>query len=383
VYLCATTALIQAVYAAVRMMISYRALELGGNATTVGVLIALYSLVPLAAALPIGRAVDGHHTSRVLRLGTLLAALAVVIIAVSPGLTALAIGSVLLGFSNILTVVASQGYIPTRSQPQHYDRHFGGLTVWVAVGQSIGIPVVGLLASETPPDSIDTGGALAAMVGVAIVSAAISLCPVLRIRQSGSDIRLKRDRQSTATMLRTPGMRPAVFSSLIVLTSMDLMSAYMPVFGSAQGYSVAAVTAILTARSVASIASRLLITRLLQIAPRSWLLVSGSLCSALPILLVPLASNALIVGICLAIAGLFWGLAQPLTMTWVAGLVNPANRASALSLRLTGNRLGQVAIPLAAGALAGTAGTAAVFVLAGGLLVAAAASTYHALFRHR
>jgi hypothetical protein len=59
VILCATTALAHAVYAAVRVMISYRALELGGDGATVGVRTTVYSLVPLIAALPIGRAVDG------------------------------------------------------------------------------------------------------------------------------------------------------------------------------------------------------------------------------------------------------------------------------------------------------------------------------------
>nr|WP_073358492.1 hypothetical protein [Rhodococcus jostii] len=68
-------------------------------------------------------------------------------------------------------------------------------------------------------------------------------------------------------------------------------------------------------------------------------------------------------------------------MTWVAGLVPPPNRASALSLRLTGNRLGQVFIPLTAGAIAGSAGADAVFVLTGGLLAGAAISTWRALAR--
>jgi hypothetical protein len=66
-------------------------------------------------------------------------------------------------------------------------------------------------------------------------------------------------------------------------------------------------------------------------------------------------------------------------MTWVAGLVTAANRAAALSLRLTGNRLGQVLIPLAAGAAAGVAGTSSIFVITGGLLGTAAVSTWRAV----
>jgi hypothetical protein len=50
-----------------------------------------------------------------------------------------------------------------------------------------------------------------------------------------------------------------------------------------------------------------------------------------------------------------------------------------LSLRLTGNRLGQVLIPLAAGAAAGVAGTSSIFVITGGLLGTAAVSTWRAV----
>lgn len=43
--------------------------------------------------------------------------------------------------------------------------------------------------------------------------------------------------------------------------------------------------------------------------------------------------------------------------------------STALALRLTGNRLGQVAAPAAAGLVAGAAGVAAPFVMLGGLLL--------------
>lgn len=383
VALCATTALTQAVYAAVRVMISYRALELGGDGGTVGLLAALYSLVPLLAAIHIGRAVDGRRAAAILRTGSGLALAAVALIAASTDIVTLAAGSIVLGFSHILTMVASQGFIPRRSAPTEYDARFGGLTVWISVGQSVGIPIVGVLAGRGGSHGdVDTTAALTAMAVVATVATGLSLLPALRLSASNDTTRERDERQSTKSMLTTTGMRPAVYSSLIILTSMDLMTAYLPVFGTTNGYSVIVVTAILTVRSIAAVMARVLITRLLRLAPRTWLLVSGSLCSALPVALVPLLPHPTLVAVFMAIAGFFWGLAQPLTMTWVAGLVNPANRASALSLRLTGNRLGQVVIPVAAGALAGTAGTDAIFYLTGGLLATAAVSTWFAVYRH-
>ncbi|TQC46491.1 MFS transporter [Rhodococcus sp. WS4] len=381
VSLCLVTALLQAVYAAVRVMISYRALELGGDGATVGILTALYSLVPLVAAIPIGRAVDGRHAAAVLRLGAAISVAAVVAILLSTDLVVLALGAILLGFGHILTLVSGQGYVPLMSEPDQYDRRFGGLTVWISVGQSIGIPVAGIIASRSHEGHVDTTGSLLAMLVLATLAAAASLSPHFRIPTASHRRSESPARQSTMSMLSTTGMRPAVFSSLIVLTSMDLTTAYLPVLGEQYGFSVLTVTAILTARAIAAIISRMFLTQLLHLAPRRWLLISGTLCSALPVALIPAVPQPIVVAILMSVAGFFWGLAQPLTMTWVAGLVPPPNRASALSLRLTGNRLGQVFIPLTAGAIAGSAGADAVFVLTGGLLAGAAISTWRALAR--
>jgi MFS family permease len=81
-------------------------------------------------------------------------------------------------------------------------------------------------------------------------------------------------------------------------------------------------------------------------------------------------------GLLLTIAGFCFGLTQPLTMTWVSTLSDPANRAAVLSIRLAGNRLSQVAIPSAASALTALAGSGIVFTISGALLVLAGGVTW-------
>ena len=63
-------------------------------------------------------------------------------------------------------------------------------------------------------------------------------------------------------------------------------------------------------------------------------------------------------------------------MTLVVQTVPASARATALGLRLTGNRVGQVATPALAGLLAGGAGVTPVFWLLGGLLVSSAAAVH-------
>ena len=66
-------------------------------------------------------------------------------------------------------------------------------------------------------------------------------------------------------------------------------------------------------------------------------------------------------------------MSQPLSWWSPAWSTRPS--ASALSLRLTGNRLAQVAVPALAGSLTGTFGPGAVFVTSGLLTGTAAVST--------
>ncbi|BAH53920.1 hypothetical membrane protein [Rhodococcus opacus B4] len=51
---CVATALLQAVYHAVRVLVSYRVLALGGDAVRIGVVTALFSPAPLLVAVRIG-----------------------------------------------------------------------------------------------------------------------------------------------------------------------------------------------------------------------------------------------------------------------------------------------------------------------------------------
>ena len=86
----------------------------------------------------------------------------------------------------------------------------------------------------------------------------------------------------------------------------------------------------------------------------------------------PVAGTAVLV----VLLGLGLGVGQPLTMSWLAEMAPAGLRGRAMSLRLTGNRLGQVLLPSAAGLLAVGWGAAAVlWATAAALTVAGAAAS--------
>lgn len=167
-------------------------------------------------------------------------------------------------------------------------------------------------------------------------------------------------------------MPAGIFISLAVLSATDIITAYLPVVGEHRGIAPATVGLLLSLRAAATIACRLVMTPMLRVLGRTALLtttclLAGVLCAgiALPVPVAVLAVMLAVLGFCL-------GVGQPLSMTTVVRAAPPEARSTALALRLTGNRLGQVAAPASAGLIAGVAGTAAPFVMLGALLLAAA-----------
>lgn len=380
-YLCTATALLHAAFQSIRVLVSYRILALGGDAEAIGIVTALYALVPLFAAVRFGRAVDRGHATAILRIGIVVTTLGAGLIAFSSGLVVLGLGNIVLGLGQLLVTVSGQAFVSILSPPGELDRGFAGITLGVSIGQAAGVPVAGAIAATTDAASgtVDTTTALVVMT----VVSALALPFVLGLREPAGSGRTAEDGapQSVRSMLATKGMKPAMLSSLVVLASVDLVVVYLPLLGEQFGFGVLLVSALLTARTVASIVSRAFLPWALRRIPRRWLLLSATAGTIVPVVLIPLVPNPWVIAALLAVCGTFWGVGQPLTMTWVVELVAPSDRASALAVRLTGNRLGQVAVPVAAGAVAGVAGVASVFWVTGALLSAAAVSTWKALRR--
>lgn len=372
----------QAVYAGARVLVSYRVLELGGDAAAIGLLTALFAITPLVLTMATGRAIDRRRGVLVVNLGIALTAVSVVVLALAPDLIWLAAGYIVLGFAQMLTTVAAQGLALALSTPQEYDTTFSGVTLAVSLGQSIGFPIAGVVAAAATDGSPGAVVALLTMAALSLTALPLGLAirqPPPREPRPGSG--RHRGFAALRSLLGVRGMRPAMLSSLMVLVGVDIVAAYLPVLGEALGLSVLTVAILLTVRSISSLLSRLFVPRLVRTIPRAVLLVGGTLGAAVPVAMLPITSNPVVLATLLAIAGFFWGVGQPLTMTWVATIAPAGRGTEAVALRIVGNRLGQVVLPLAAGVIAGVAGVGSAFFATSALLAIAGASTWRSLAR--
>ncbi|GAA0035694.1 MFS transporter [Brevibacterium metallidurans] len=370
------TVLAHATYNGVRVLISYRTLELGGTGVVLGLMTACYSLVPLLTALFVGRLVDRGYATAVLWVGTVLSILPVALAAIAPNLGVLLVATMSLGFGQLLTTVASQALIPQSFPASRLTAKFGHLTLGVSIGQTIGLPLAGMIADATG-GSPHIVGALWFMTGFSALTLIAAVIVMLRGRTPHvSRAEAAESVRTPWALLRIRGMKPAILASMATLAAVDLMTAYLPLIGQENGLSVTTVTWLLALRTFASVISRMIIGMLARRWGSLSLLWTASAAAGICVILIPVLTQTWSLAILLAIAGFCFGLTQPLTMTWVSTLSDPANRAAVLSIRLAGNRLSQVVIPSIASVLTIIAGSGVVFTISGALLLLAGGVTW-------
>lgn len=365
--------LTQAALYLARPVTSYRALALGADARAVGLITAAFALVPLVVAVPLGRASDRWRPGWLLTGGIALGALACALLGLAGSLPGLALASAVLGLGHLALTLAGQSLIARQSGDDRHDRDFGLYAAAASAGQLIGPAVAGIVlgaAGHSLEDATTAGFLVAAGLMALAVPTSLGtdrLGPAGRPRDRSEGRPLR-----AGELIGARGVPAGMFASLAILATVDVLTAYLPVLGTQRGIPPAVVGGLLSLRAAASILSRVLIPWMVGRLGRVRLLAASAAGSALLTAALPLAGGTAALAVLLAAAGFLLGIGQPLTMSMVVQAVPEGTRGTALAIRLTGNRFGQVATPAAAGLVAGAAGVSAAFFLLGGLLGLAA-----------
>jgi MFS family permease len=360
-----------------RPVTSYRLLALGAGGRAVGLVAAAFALVPLFAAIPLGRFAD-RRGGPLLAVGGMLQVAGCLFLAVGRSAVALGAASTVLGLGHLALALGVQEVIARESDAARHDEHFGLLTAGVSLGQLVG-PVLGgaILGDQSPDAALLPATTLALVVAAGIAAAATcSAALAERRRPAKSHEQMEIRRGSVRTILFTPAVPAGIFASIAVLSAADVFTAYMPVLGEQRGIAPGVVGVILGLRAAASIASRIGIAKIVRAVGRARLISVSAVAGGAAFVALPLTTNVWLIGALVVVIGFGLGFGQPLSMTMVVQLVPHYARATALAIRLTGNRLGQVVGPAAAGLIAGSAGTKPVFWMLSGTLGASAATIH-------
>lgn len=371
---------------ATRPTVTYRALSLGASTLEIGLVQSAFSLLPAVLAVSIGRFVDRAGGTRPMIAAMIALTAGGVIAAYAGGLLVLAVSQIVMGLGQIIYLVAGQALVANVGPRDEREIRFGTYATVVSIGQLIGPAlaaaiiggVTAVAIGSLLPDSPE-GLVFLASAGITLVAVLLtSLLP--RLTKRGDRPRTPPDETGSSTLaiarrvLRRPGMRAAMFISIVVISTLDALIAYLPAYGAATGLSVALVGALLSIRAGAALLSRIFMRQLIARLGRERLLAVTMSAAGLSLLAVPFVdSELMLIGI-MIVVGLGLGLVQPMTIAWVANRSPRSERGTALGVRITGNRLALLIVPTLLGAIAGAVGLEAIFVVMGVALGVAAAA---------
>jgi len=357
-----SSAITQGAIYVIRPMITYRALELDASASTIGFIAAVYALLPVLLALTFGKMVGQIGEGRFVIFGTFFIGVSAALLLAADTLTLLAIAAALSGLAHLACMVGGQTMVALKSPSKEYEEHFGRYTFSASLGQMVGPILATLVAGSTGVMPKSTSAAFA----LALVLSALAMVPVISWRNQPPTVVGRREEsgalRAAGKLLKKPGIFAAIFTSLAISSTADILVVFLPLYGNENQFSALSIGIIISIRAATSMASRFFLGRLSARFSTRQLITSSNLVSIAMCVAMAFAPNPWVLGAIVFVAGFSLGVGQPLTMTLISQLTAPEERALAVSTRLTGNRLGQFVIPAAAGLVAASAGASAVFI---------------------
>jgi MFS family permease len=364
-------ALAQASIYVMRPMITYRALENGASGNQIGLIASIYALVPLVVAVQMGRWVGRIGEDPLLFAGCLSFIILGVAFAFLNNIIAIAAATALAGVAHLSNVAASQAMVASRSPHQLQDQNFGYFSFATSMGHTFGPMLGGIIAGSS---GVLPKSSTSAFIFAAVL-AFLAMVPFFLFKNV-REVKSQEEREAAGLIkardvIRRPGIKPAIWTSLAVASTNDVLVVILPLVGTQLGINPVVIGAILSIRSAAAMISRFSLGRLTSAFGSARVMNVSMFISAIFLFASAFARTEVTLGVVMAIVGFLLGIGQPLTMSIVSKKSPIEERAMAISIRLFGNRLGQFLVPLGAGALAAPFGGGAVFVGLAALIASA------------
>ncbi|MBI4206061.1 MAG: MFS transporter [Betaproteobacteria bacterium] len=347
-----------------RVVVTLYALELGANQFTVGVLMALYALVPMLLAVAIGRLADRVGARMPMLLGTVGVAVALLLPPLFPGLVTLYVSALLLGSSFHFFFVTVTGIAGGIGGVENRARNYALI--------SMGFAAAGFVGPTSAGFAIDHFGHLPTFVMLALFMVAPILLLWLKpdfLPKAGGHAH-GGEQRSALDLWRAPVLRNTFVASGIISSAWDLFQFYLPVYGHSIGLSASAIGTILGVFAAATFVIRIVLPYLVKRFAEPRILTYAIFVAACAFALMPFFQNGVALAACGFLLGLGVGCGQPMSMSLIYALA-PAGRASeAAGLRVMVNNVTHLVIPLLFGSVGTAFGYMPVFLSNSALLTA-------------
>lgn len=339
-----------------RIVVSLFAIQQQASPFTIGILMALYALLPMLLAVSAGRLIDRIGTLRPLAWSGIALVAGLALPFFRPSLDGLFVAAMLIGTAFMVVHVSLNHAVGSLGSPADRAMNFS----WFSLAFSIGGFCGPLLAGF----SIDGAGHRQTFLLLAAFPAA-GLALLYAVRRSLPHRHAAKAQASDrriSDLLREPRLRGAFIASALLAMGWDLYTFVMPIYGSRIGLSASTIGIVMGSFAAATFAVRLLMP-LLARRLREWTVVTAALLiSGAAYSLFPLVSQTPLLMALSFLLGIGLGCAQPMIMALLYAASPPGRQGEVVGVRTTLLNASHTLLPLAFGALgAALGGMAPVF----------------------
>ena len=363
-WLIATMICVHACMATTRVTASLWVLDQGYGEASVGMLLSLFAVAPIALSLWAGRLADRHGFHRPVGVGVAMAFVGALLALLIPQLWAIATGCLLCGGAVAVAAVALQREAGLMAQePGELKRIFSWMALGPALSNALSPIVAGLL--------IDLAGMWAAFALATVLPLVAGLLARL-VPPNPPAVLTKSFRERAAwDLFRLPAYRRLLLVNLALSAGWDAHSFVVPVVGHDRGLSASSIGLVLGSFAVAATVVRLAIVRFADDIDEA-----RALRAAMTLAMLTFIAYAWLPGtlglICgSALLGVALGSVQPMILAMLHRATPPERHGQALGLRMLTVNGATVAMPMGFGMLAAaTALAAPMWVMAAALFAA-------------
>lgn len=347
-----------------RVTVSLSAISQQASPFTVGVLMALYAVLPMLLAVAAGRLIDRVGAFGPLAVSSAVLALGILVPVAWPSLGALYAAATVIGTAFMVQHVAFNHAVGALGSPAERTVNFSWFALGFAIGGFFGPLISGFV--------IDAGGhrvAFLVLAGFPVLGLAALLA---RRRAIPAAHGAKGDggERSVADLLREPRLRAAFLFSGLLAMGWDLYTFVVPIYGSRIGLSASTIGIIMGSFAIATFVVRLAMPAFAR-RVREWTVVTAALLiSGCAYSLFPFFTQVPLLIALSFMLGIGLGCAQPMIMALLYSASPPGRQGEVVGVRTTMLNASHTLLPLAFGALGTAVGMGPVFWAMSAFLVA-------------
>ena len=351
--------------AAARVLVALYGVFLGASATVIGILVALFALLPMLAAVPMGRLADRRPARGLLTLLTLMMSAGLLVPFFWQHTAALFVTGTMVGGAYFAINILTSTLAGRHGGPGERAANFSWVNLGIAAGNGVGPLLAGF--------AIDHIGFRAAVLCAAFFPL-LSLMLILFNRLPELDSVPRQPKPGTKRggvmeLLMHPEMFPVYMMGVYFMLSWDIFLVMTPVYGAELHISASSIGVIVSAYSLAVFVVRVLTVPMSRLfTPWQIMLLSLGL-SAIAMLGYGLVGTVPLMILCAFVLGFGQGLGTPMAQTALFDCSPPDRYSEALGLRVSVGMACQFVLPLIAGSVASLIGVAPIFWLVGLILL--------------